>query len=200
VVCQGQHTEPPGLRDTARVASPGSDPAANARVEVRADGALSDGERALIARRRAAVDYGMPAWGYAYAPKEWRALAWVGDDLAGHAGIVRRAMRVGGMPLAVGGLSGVWTPAEWRGRGFGAAVVRAAAAFVRDELGADFGLLLCREAVAPFYQRLGWRPVAGPVVFDQPGGRVTWGMTCLVLPCGPADWPAGEIDLCGLPW
>ena len=142
----------------------------------------------------------MPAWGYAYAPKEWRALVWIGDDVAGHAGIVRRTPRVAGAPVAVGGISGVWTSAMYRGRGFGAATMRAAAAFVRDELGAEFGLLLCREGVAPFYERLGWHRAPGPVVFDQPTGRITWGMPCLVLPCRGARWPLGEIDLCGLPW
>ena len=184
----------------------GSGPAGGARVEVRADACLSDRERAAIARRRAEIDYGMPAWGYAYAPKEWRAVAWVGGDagdtgeVAGHAGIVRRTVRAGRVQVAVGGISGVWTPAEYRGHGFGAAVVRAAGTFIRDELGADFGLLLCREAVAPFYERLGWGRVPGPVVFDQPAGRVTWGMLCMVLPCRRSDWPPGEVDLCGLPW
>jgi GNAT superfamily N-acetyltransferase len=182
------------------VAGHEAEPAAGARVEVRADASLSDRERDTIAQQRAEIDYGLPAWGYAYAPKEWRALAWVGDDVAGHAGIVPRTVRAGGEPIAVGGISGVWTPTAYRGRGFGAAAMRAAAAFVRDELGADFGLLLCREAVAPFYERLGWRPVTGPVVFDQPGRRVRWELLCMVLPCGRTDWPPGEIDLCGLPW
>src|SRR4051794_41985099 len=131
--------------------------------------------------RRAEIDYQMPGHDYVWAPKEWRALVWVGDDVGGHAGIVRRTVDVGGQAVLVGGISGVWTPAAYRGRGLGAAVVRAAAAFARDELRVDFGLLLCREGVAPFYGRLGWRAVSAPVVFDQPGGRHGWDMLCLIL-------------------
>ncbi|HEV8637532.1 MAG TPA: GNAT family N-acetyltransferase [Chloroflexota bacterium] len=171
------------------------------RVETRATGELSEAELGLIARQRARIDYGMPAWGYQYAPKVWRTLAWVGQEVVGHAGIVPRTVAVDGRPIAVGGISGVWTAPEHRRRGVGRAVMAAAAAFMRDELGAAFGLLLCLPELEPFYQRLGWRGFPGPLVFEQPGRRITWPLSVMVLPWAPGtEWPRGTIDLRGLPW
>jgi len=67
-------------------------------------------------------------------------------------------------------------------------------------LGVEFGLLVCEEDVVPFYERLGWQVVEGPLTFDQPGGQATWPAVVMVLPCGGKAWPEGMIDLCGLPW
>jgi hypothetical protein len=62
-------------------------------------------------------------------------------------------------------------------------------------------LLLCRPELEPFYERLGWRTVPGPLAFEQPGQRLTWPLRVMVLPCAPgAEWPRGTIDLRGLPW
>jgi hypothetical protein len=84
----------------------------------------------------------------------------------------------------------------------------AAAAFLRDELvpprveaPAAFGLLLCRPELERFYAPMGWRAVPGPLVFEQPGRQITWPLSVMVWPCRPGrEWPAGTIDLCGLPW
>jgi hypothetical protein len=71
---------------------------------------------------------------------------------------------------------------------------------VRDDLLANFGLLLCREEVQPFYQNLGWQVVNGPLVFEQPGVRLMWPLSVMILPCRGTEWPDGVIDLRGLPW
>lgn len=171
------------------------------RIETRATDTLSAAELELIARQRALIDYQMPAWGYQWAPKVWRTLAWLDDDVIAHAGIVSRSVAVDGQAIAVGGISGVWTTANHRGRGVGQAVVTVAAAFIREHLGAAFALLLCRPELEPFYERLAWRRVHGPAVFEQPGQRVTWPLSVMVLPCeAGAEWPPGTIDLRGLPW
>ena len=90
-----------------------------------------------------------------------------------------------------------------------------AAEFLREALAVPFGLLVCDPALAPFYQELGWQVVAGPLIFDQPasfqpgldqvvsGGptyKVTLEGAIMVLPCQEHNWPAGLIDLRGLPW
>ncbi|HEY3080452.1 MAG TPA: hypothetical protein VGM69_11170 [Chloroflexota bacterium] len=47
----------------------------------------------------------------------------------------------------------------------------------------------------------GGRGVPGPLVFDQPGRRITWPLSVMVLPGAPdAGRPAGTIDRRGLPW
>jgi GNAT superfamily N-acetyltransferase len=170
------------------------------RVETRATAALSRVELELISRQRARIEYQVPKWGYQWAPKVWRTLAWVDGDVAGHVGIVPRTAEVDGRPIALGGISGVWIAPEHRGHGLGKAVLATAATFIRD-LGAAFGLLLCRPELEPFYVRLGWWRVPGPLVFEQPARQLTWTLSVMVLPCAAgAEWPRGTIDLCGLPW
>ena len=169
-------------------------------IEIRLTDELSAEELALVSQARSRIDYGMPAWGYQYAPKTWRVLAWLDGIVVSHAGILERTVEVNGQPVRVGGISGVWTLPEHRGSGLGSAVMRAAAAFLRDDLRAEFGLLICRDEVRPFYERLGWKPVTGPLVFDQPSGKITWPLTTMILPCSQSEWPEGVVDLRGLPW
>ncbi|MBN1976229.1 MAG: GNAT family N-acetyltransferase [Anaerolineae bacterium] len=105
-----------------------------------------------------------------------------------------------GQPVKLGGIGGVVALPEWRGRGLGTATLERAAAFMQDELQVAFGLLICGPDMVPFYRRLGWQVVEGPLTFDQPGGKVVFDEVTMVLPCAEQEWPNGEIDLCGLPW
>jgi hypothetical protein len=95
----------------------------------------------------------------------------------------------------------VSTLPAWEGHGLATQALEAALAFIRDELGAPFGLLTCRDHLVPFYLRRGWRLLLVPVRFDQPGA----GASALVRPYeamvyapGDAPWPAGDVDLRGL--
>ncbi len=64
----------------------------------------------------------------------------------------------------------------------------------------DYGLLLCRSEVAPFYEKLGWRIVGDPTTFDQPTGKTIFPRLTMVLELVEKPWPKGTVDLCGLPW
>jgi len=66
------------------------------RIEVRATRDLSEAELALIQRQRARIDYGMPHWGFQWAPKTWRVLVWLQDDVVSHAGLLERTVEVQG--------------------------------------------------------------------------------------------------------
>jgi hypothetical protein len=35
---------------------------------------------------------------------------------------------------------------------------------------------------------------------DQPSGKIVFDAVIMILPCRMETWPAGTIDLCGLPW
>ncbi len=53
------------------------------------------------------------------------------------------------------------------------------------------------------YANIGWHIVEAPAIWcDQPGERVKLANeVAVVLVCqGTAEWPDGEIDLCGAPW
>lgn len=145
------------------------------------------------------LDWGAPAdvqWGHPM----WHVLVWRGDMLVAHAGLVRRRILVGGQPLETAGLSGVWSLPGERGQGYARRAVTEAMAHACRELGTSAMLLLCRVHVAAFYQRLGWRPVPGGVTFAQPAGPYRWPALAMNLNCDGTPWPAGDIDLCGLPW
>jgi predicted N-acetyltransferase YhbS len=128
-------------------------------------------------------------------------LAYVDGMLISHLGIVeRRVVAVGGQPIQLSGIGGVITHPAWRRRGIASAVLEQAVEFIRNELTAEFCLLLCREEIAPLYARFGWKCVEGPTTFQQPVGQITWPRLTMVLPCAGKEWPRGSIDLCGLPW
>lgn len=119
--------------------------------------------------------------------------------------LMSRTILVRGEPTPIVGIRGVRTDPAHRRRGFGAAGMRAAAEFSRRELRPEFAMLLSSEMAVPFYERLGWRIVAGPILFDQPSGQQD---LTVVLPERPAmvllpdgrAMPGGPIDLCGLPF
>ena len=122
------------------------------------------------------------------------------DKLIGSLELYVRTISVGGQSLTVGGIGGVLTNPEWRGRRVARAMLKMSEDLIRDELGLDFGLLLCPEKVAPLYTKSGWLTVAGPTTFEQPHGTVVARQLTMILSCKERQWPDGEIDLCGLPW
>jgi hypothetical protein len=69
-----------------------------------------------------------------------------------------------------------------------------------------FALLFSSVTAVRFYRELGWRAIAGPVLCDQPGGRIDYTKR---LPTAPvmvrtadesAFDPTPPIDIRGLPW
>ncbi len=168
-------------------------------ITVKADGDLTREERGSIAQLVAELD--ADTEGYVWATKrDWRILVTVDGQLVGHVAVTERTGAVGGQPVRLAGISDVETAPPWRGRGLARAAMARAAALMCDELHADFGLLFCKPWLVPFYERLGWHEAAGPTVFDQPGGKATYHLSTMVLPCGSRELPIGTIDLCGLPW
>lgn len=137
---------------------------------------------------------------YAWAPPDWRLLTWRDRQLVSHVAVVDRSVNAGGEPIRVAGISGVMTPAQYRGQGLASGLMQRAATFMRDELNTEFGLLLCGAALIPFYEALGWQRITAPVTFDQPGGSTRWRGETMILPCTDRSWPEGPVDLCGLPW
>ena len=134
-----------------------------------------------------------------YSDSDWFVMGFVERRLVSRVGILKRVVSVGDDVVVVGGISGVTTLAGYRKHGYGTALMRSAQQFLKDELPASFGLLICNARVKQFYERLGWREVAGPTTYAQPRGSETCKGLTMVLECG-REWPAGPIDLCGYPW
>ena len=168
-------------------------------IEIKRTDELTEAERAYI-NAWLIQQFGAESGDYEWSDVDWHVLLRVSRQLISHVEIVERTGTVAGQPVKLGGIGGVVTLPEWRGRGLATAALEPSAAFMRDELQVDFGLLICDEHMIPFYNRLGWQVVEGPLTFDQPGGKVVFDDVTMVLPCVGTDWPEGASDLCGLPW
>ncbi len=135
-----------------------------------------------------------------WAAADWSWLALEGDDLAAFYNIVERTVTFDGMPVRVAGLNNLLTLPAFRGRGIGSWLLRETQPQWFDSIDAECGLLLCADALLPFYSRLGWRKLAAGVSYSQPDGPRTWAAYCMVLdPLRKLAEPR-EIDLGGLPW
>jgi GNAT superfamily N-acetyltransferase len=141
-------------------------------------------------------------WGeqYQWGEDNWTLLLKAENEIVCHVGVVDRTITVGGRPWRVGGLGGVATAPAWQRRGCARQLMETAAAFLRDELRVAAGLLICGDERVAYYSRLGWQWVPGPLLIDQPQGKVVLPCNIMVLLFGETAWPAGPIDLCGLPW
>jgi aminoglycoside 2'-N-acetyltransferase I len=71
------------------------------------------------------------------------------------AGVVRKHIRHEGTAYVTGGLTGVLTFPDFRGKGHGRRVVEAATHYI-GELDADIGLTTAEPALRAFYTRAGW--------------------------------------------
>ena len=140
--------------------------------------------------------------GLQWSSDDWHVMVRVKGQVVSRVGIVERTGTVNGQPVRLGGIGGVATRPEFRRRGYAQAALTTAAGFMRNGLKVEFGLLICSVKMMPYYGRLGWQPVKGPLTFDQPKGKVTFddSTKIMVLPCNKHDWPPGVIDLCGPPW
>jgi GNAT superfamily N-acetyltransferase len=119
--------------------------------------------------------------------------------------ITERTILVAERPAQIAGIRGVRTDPAYRRRGLGTAAMRCAEDFIWRELQPDLAMLLSSEMAVPFYQSLGWQVIAGPVLCDQPAGKINLTEVLperpamVVLPAG-RDLPRGAVDLCGLPF
>ena len=86
--------------------------------------------------------------------------------VVGHASVVPRELRVGGVPLRTGYVEAVATAPELQGRGIGTLVMRAANDHIRETY--ELGALGTGEH--GFYERLGWRTWRGEAFVRTPDG------------------------------
>ena len=135
-----------------------------------------------------------------WRPKDTH-LVWYEDAKPlSHVGLLKHSVNVGGQPVVVGGVGGVVTVPEAQRRGLAHRLMEHAAEFLKGEWKVDAGLLFCLSSKESYYARLGWQRIHGPVMIDQPVGKVESPLLVMVLPLGNVTWPTGEVDLMSLPW
>ncbi len=134
--------------------------------------------------------------------REERRLAalWHGAELCAVAMWFPRVVQTANGPLRVLALAGVCSDPEWRGRGFGARVVREA--FGAIERG-EYAVALFQTPVPEFYAKLGARPVGNPFCNSRfkdgdlgTAERPWWDPHVMIYPVS-YPWPDGTIDLLG---
>jgi GNAT superfamily N-acetyltransferase len=135
-----------------------------------------------------------------WAQPDWSYQAFEGEELAVFYNLVERVVRIDDVPVRVAGLNNMVTLAAYRGRGLASRLLRETQPEWFRFLGIDAGMLLCADALVPFYAKLGWQAVTGEVGYGQPSGPRVWSANCMVLdPRGVVPLDHGA-DLCGLPW
>jgi aminoglycoside 2'-N-acetyltransferase I len=117
-----------------------------------------------------------------------------------HVGIYRREVTWNGRKFRAGGIGGVLTRADSRGRGYASMALNAAIQTLKHEGATDFGLLFCEPHTAPFYEGRGWKAFDGEIYAEQPQGRVRFEAIAPYVYHIKRAPPKGVIDLCGLPW
>jgi len=132
--------------------------------------------------------------------EDWRMWLEVEGELVSCLTIIERDARVGDVAVRLGGIGGVATLPSQQHKGYAGRVMLGAADFLHETLRVDFGHLLCSPELVAYYASFGWQPLAAPLWIDQPGGKVALQHSHMMLPCSGRSWPAGTLDLCGLPW
>ena len=144
----------------------------------------------------------LPAQRITWARCDWGALVWhPREGLVAFAGALLRNGLHDGSAVGIGGIGGVKSHPEARGRGHATAAVTRVARFLEGESEVDFTLLFCRPGFAPFYARLGWQSFAGQALVEQPEGKIPLTEFAIMARAGARPAPTrGLIDVCGLPW
>jgi GNAT superfamily N-acetyltransferase len=138
-------------------------------------------------------------WATRYAGFDWYLTARAGSKVVSIAGVVERDGAVGGQAARLGLLGGVLTLPAFRGRGLGSEVVGRATQLIEDELGCDFGVLMCGDELVGFYERLGWKHAPNAVEYERFGATRLVEINTMVYECGNRSLPPGTIELSGLP-
>jgi len=141
-------------------------------------------------------------WGdVEWAPADLRVLIEApSGGLACHVGIYFRTVTWNGRKLDIGGIGGVSTREDCRGRGYASLALNAAIQTLRDQEAVQFALLFCEPHNFAFYQSRGWHPFSGEIYAEQPGGKVRFEVLAPFVFDFRRAPRQGTIDLCGLPW
>ena len=110
-----------------------------------------------------------------------------------HALIFNREIFTAQGPMNVGALAAVCVHPDFRGRGWGESVVRAAFDFL-PELGAEVSLF--QTGVPSFYEKLGGRLVLNRFFNGDHPDNPFWDVCEMIYPAS-FPWPDGDIDLNG---
>ena len=166
------------------------------KCETRVVQSLSTGEREDI--RGWGEEQG--AFGLIWRPMQRYLLRYVEGQLVAKAGVLELQLWLRGEGVQVGGVGGVITAPAHRKQGHATGLLKDVDDYLCSQVKVQYGMLFCREALIPFYNRLGWEPLAETITFQQPGGPVVCPFPTMILSCCKRPWPKGSVNLKSEPW
>jgi len=148
------------------------------------------------------VSAAWPGRAIEWAPHQWSVIGWDADGAAlCYVGVVLREARWNDRAVRVGGIGGVKTHPAFRGRRFANFAIQRALDFFHEQGDVDFGLLVCKSGLVPFYERLGWRRFPGDLLVTQRQATVPFTFNLpMTTPIRLQEPLGGRIDLLGPPW
>jgi GNAT superfamily N-acetyltransferase len=142
-------------------------------------------------------------------------LAWHGDGLAGHVGVVEREIICGGVTdhakdavqVRVAGIQSLAVAQAWRRSGLSQRLMTVAMQEAKRR-GVRFGLLFCLPKLERFYTDLGWRQIDRTVTMRDalgqsvplPAKNIIMYLALGELALDGEPLPSGPIDLEGRDW
>lgn len=131
---------------------------------------------------------------------QWRTfdtgfLLTVNGEPASYFRALRQVCVVNGRDVEVGGLGGLVTVPVHQRQGYGARLVTATLAALRDEWKVQAALAFCLDHLLAFYRRLGAHVIPGPVLVETATGTRPAPFHALWWPFQPDLWPVDTVDL-----
>jgi len=143
---------------------------------------------------------------YDYTQPEYR--LWMEDEqgtIIVHLDLAHRLIDVDGIDVPTIGIGEVATHPDYQGQGLGRMLMDKLKVILREQFTADYGILLCGESVAGYYERVGWHRLDQPVYEQDLHTREIHisHEPAMILPIHKTidEWHTeGIIDIRGLPW
>lgn len=162
---------------------------------------LSDADRTELQTLATAVYPEPPAFPpREWDPGQWCVRYWTDEGvLVSSLRVCIRTGYVGRKKLQIGGIGGVKTHPDHRSKGYAKTIVTEAVDYLESV--ADFGLLVCKPELIPFYSLQGWEPFGGEFVVEQFGVQEVFEYNKVMLLDLQKPAPTkGKIVLPGPPW
>lgn len=137
-----------------------------------------------------------------WAQPDWVLIKYESGEVATFCNIVLREVTIDGQTLKVAGINNVITPQAHRRKGYASLVLQEAEQLIFSKMNCAYGLLLCADALVPFYSRLGWHTLNRcSLYYTQPSGEQLYDSNVMLL-SQPDQTPLQPlyINLNGLPW
>ena len=134
-----------------------------------------------------------------WARPDWTIIYYEDNQIASFYNIIEREIFIDDKSYKIAGINNVITPPVFRGKGYASKMMHQTESFIFEQLNCELGVLLCADALIPFYEKLGWYKVDCPVYFEQSNGTKLWKANTMFLSKGRLSNPT-KINLNGLPW